>query len=127
LAGDSGDRALRADPAAPPSGTRLCALTDLADPGAKGFIFRAGERLFTVFVVRKGENAFGFRDRCPHAGMPLAAHGDNFLTRAGDLILCASHGALFRLEDGVCVGGPCAGAALETFPVIVRDGAVLAG
>ena len=78
-------------------------------------------------MVRKGERAFGFRDRCPHAGMPLAAFGDRYLTREGDLIFCASHGALFRLEDGVCVGGPCAGASLTPWPVRIESGAVLAG
>jgi nitrite reductase/ring-hydroxylating ferredoxin subunit len=88
------------DAAAPATGTRLCALADIGDPGAKGFVFRAGERLFTGFVVRVGHNAFGYVDRCPHAGMPLAAFGDRYLTREGDLILCASHGALFRLDDG---------------------------
>ncbi|HEY5070914.1 MAG TPA: Rieske (2Fe-2S) protein [Caulobacteraceae bacterium] len=114
------------DPAAPAPGVRLCALTDLPDPGAKGFVFRSGERLFTAFVVRRGRSAFGYLDRCPHAGMPLAPFGDRYLTREADLIFCASHGALFRLEDGHCVGGPCAGRALTPWPVAVRDGEVLA-
>ena len=113
--------------AAPAPGTRLCALADIADPGAKGFLFRIGETLFTGFVVRRGERAFGYVDRCAHAGMPLAGFGDRFLTAEGDRIACASHGALFRLEDGRCVGGPCADKALIPWPVIVRDGLVLAG
>ena len=41
----------------------------------------------------------------PHAGWPLALGPDQYLTREGDLILCSGHGALFRLEDGMCVGG----------------------
>lgn len=110
----------------PAPGTRLCALAELADPGARGFLFRDGDRLFAGFVVRVGGQARGFVDRCPHAGMPLAPFGDRFLTREGDLILCASHGALFRPSDGVCVAGPCAGKALEAWPVTVESGAVLA-
>jgi nitrite reductase/ring-hydroxylating ferredoxin subunit len=118
---------LNGDPARPAAGTPLCALADLADPGAKGFVFRAGDRLFTAFVVRAGGSVHGWRDRCPHAALPLAAFGDRYLTREGDFILCANHGALFRIEDGLCIGGPCAGARLTPWAVRVEDGAVLAG
>jgi nitrite reductase/ring-hydroxylating ferredoxin subunit len=118
---------LTPNPAAPPPGTRLCALADLADPGARGFLFRQGEALFMGFVTRRGEAAYGYIDRCPHAGMPMASFNDRYLTREGDLILCAAHGALFRLDDGVCVAGPCAGRALTAWPVKVEQGAVVVG
>ncbi len=109
------------NPARPPAGTRLCRLDEIADPGAKGFLFRSGDWLFLSFVVRRGPAVRGFVDRCPHAGMPLAAFGDRYLTREGDLVLCASHGALFRPDDGVCIGGPCAGRALTPWPVRIED------
>ena len=111
---------------APAPGTPLCALADLADPGAKGFEFRDGDALFNAFVVRKGEGVFGYIDRCPHAGWPLALEPDRYLTRQGDLILCAGHGALFRLEDGVCIGGPCGGKRLSHLAGDVEDGMVRA-
>jgi nitrite reductase/ring-hydroxylating ferredoxin subunit len=41
------------------------------------------------------------------------------------LILCAMHGALFEIETGVCVSGPCAGLGLRTLPVRVERGYVL--
>jgi nitrite reductase/ring-hydroxylating ferredoxin subunit len=118
---------LRENPAQPPAGHRLCALADIADPGAKGFSFREGDKLFMGFLVRQGDAVHGYIDRCPHAGLPLATFGDRFLTREGDLILCSSHGALFRPRDGICIGGPCAGKALWPWRVTVRDGEVLAG
>jgi nitrite reductase/ring-hydroxylating ferredoxin subunit len=107
------------NPAQPPPGSHLCALNDLTDPGSKGFLFRDGEALFLGFLVRRGDGVVGYVDRCPHAGMPLAMVENRYLTREGDLILCASHGALFRLEDGVCIGGPCAGQALRGWAVTV--------
>ena len=67
----------------------------------------------------------GFVDRCPHAGMPLAVTPDSYLTREGDLILCSSHGALFRIDDGRCIGGPCAGAALTSWPVTIEGSEVV--
>ena len=112
--------------AAPPVGVVLCALTDLDDPGAKGFEFRDGEALFNGFVVRRGLAVYGYIDRCPHAGWPLAFTPDKYLTREGDLILCAGHGALFRLDDGFCVGGPCGGKCLSPWPVTVEGGVVRA-
>ena len=112
------------NPARPPPGTRLCALAEIADPGAKGFLFREGDALFLGFVVRRGEAVVGYIDRCPHVGMPLAMTPDRYLTREGDLILCASHGALFRIADGMCVGGPCAGRGLHEWAVRTDGGAV---
>ena len=112
------------NPARPAAGTRLCALKDLADPGAKGFDFREDEALFHGFVVRRGDEVRGWIDRCPHVGLPLAVLPDRYLTREGDLIICGSHGALFRL-DGLCVGGPCAGQSLQPWPIRLIDGEVL--
>ncbi len=34
---------------------------------------------------------------------------DHFLADEGRLVRCASHGALFVAETGVCVAGPCVG------------------
>ncbi|WP_374575291.1 Rieske (2Fe-2S) protein [Phenylobacterium sp.] len=116
---------MSANPARPPAGVDLCALGDLADPGAKGFRFRQGEALFAGFVVRQGEEVRGYVDSCPHAGWPLSALDDRYLTRDGRRLLCAGHGALFRPADGTCVAGPCAGEALTPWPVTVAAGRVV--
>jgi nitrite reductase/ring-hydroxylating ferredoxin subunit len=111
------------NPARPPPGARLCALDEIAEPGARGFRFRAERWLFAGFVVRAGGAVRGYVDSCPHAGWPLGSLDDRYLTRDGGRILCAGHGALFGL-DGTCVAGPCVGARLTEWPVAVRDGAV---
>ena len=118
---------MRENPAQPAPGTRLCALADLADPGAKGFLFRAEDKLFLGFVTRLAGRVYGYIDRCPHAGMPLALLPDRFLTPEKDLILCSSHGAMFRITDGFCLGGPCAGRSLLPWPVRIEGDAVVAG
>lgn len=110
------------NPATPQPGIRLCALGELADPGARGFRFRSGDALFAAFLVREGAEVRGWIDSCPHNGWPLAVMDDRYLTRTGDRILCAAHGAVFRLEDGVCTAGPCAGERLTPWPVAVRSG-----
>ena len=104
----------------------LCRLDELADPGSREFKWGAGIWPLELFAVRKGGRVTGFVNRCPHAGNPLNWRPDRFLNREGDLILCNSHGALFRTDDGVCVGGPCPGEALEAVPLRVEDGRVVA-
>jgi nitrite reductase/ring-hydroxylating ferredoxin subunit len=107
-----------------PAGVPLCTVASLADPGARNFVLQIGEAFFHGFVVRRGDEVTGFVDRCPHMGFPLAQELDRYLTREGDLILCSWHGALFKPDDGKCIGGPCAGHALTPWPVEVVDGMV---
>jgi nitrite reductase/ring-hydroxylating ferredoxin subunit len=113
-----------ANAARPAPGVRLCGLEEIPEPGAKGFRFRAGDRLFAGFVVRAEGGVRGFVDSCPHAGWPLAPMDDRYLTRDSRHILCAGHGALFSLE-GACVTGPCMGERLTDWPVQVEDGQVV--
>ncbi len=93
----------------------------MAQPGAKGFRFRTDEAMFAGFVVRRAGTLVGYVDSCPHAGWPLAMM-DRYLTRDGNSLLCAGHGALFRPEDGFCIVGPCAGESLTPWHVVVEDG-----
>ncbi|MEY4255280.1 MAG: hypothetical protein RLZZ141_507 [Pseudomonadota bacterium] len=113
------------NPARPPPGTVLCALSDVAEPGAKGFVFRQDEALFSGFILRRGGQTLGYVDSCPHAGWPLSGGPDRYLTRDGNHVLCAGHGALFTPETGLCTSGPCAGRSLNPWPVVVEGGMVV--
>jgi len=110
--------------ARPPPGERLCALAEIAEPGAKGFRFRDGDRMFAGFVIRNAGRVIGYVDSCPHAGWTLSMLDDRYFTRDGRHLLCSGHAALFRPEDGVCVAGPCAGDRLTPWPVAVLGGEV---
>jgi len=109
----------------PPPGTPLCRFDELADPGARGFSYRIGEAIFRGFVVRRDGAVHGWLDQCPHLGLPLTLGDDRYLTREGDLILCCSHGALFRPETGACISGPCAGQRLTRWPVMIWNDLVV--
>jgi len=41
------------------------------------------------------------------------AEGHRFLDASASLIHCAQHGALFLIESGECVAGPCEGEQLQ--------------
>jgi nitrite reductase/ring-hydroxylating ferredoxin subunit len=105
-----------------PAGVKLGPLELIADGKARNFVLQIGEAYFHGFVVRRGAEAQGYVDRCPHAGLPLAQQLDAYLTPDGDLIACSWHGALFDIDSGACVGGPCVGASLTPWPVTVVDG-----
>ena len=110
---------------ATPAGVKLGALDLVADGGARNFVLQLRAGRFHGFVIRRGDAVFGYVDRCPHAGVPMARVLDDYLTPRGDLIVCSWHGALFRIEDGLCVGGPCMGQRLDPWPVGVEGGEIV--
>ena len=116
---------MRENPARPAPGLKLCDLSEVADPGARGFRFRNGEAQFAAFIVHREGRVFGYVDSCPHAGWPLAMVDDRYFNRTGRYLLCAGHGALFEPDSGACVAGPCSGERLEPWPVTVQNGAIL--
>ena len=103
----------------------ICAISELDDPGARGFTLGEGEWPLRGFVVRRGEAIRAFVNHCPHAGFPLNWQPDVFLAPGGNLIRCIMHGALFEIETGDCVAGPCMGHALQSIAIHVRDGYVM--
>lgn len=108
----------------PPRGTRLCALDEIADPGARGFVFGSGNERFELFVVRSDGAVRAFVNACPHQGTPLETFPHRFLTRDSSEILCTTHGARFRIADGHCLAGPCRGQALTPVHVRVSEGEI---
>lgn len=112
-------------PFAPQPGALLGPLDEIADGKAKEYLFGVGIAAFRMFVVRQGGTAFGYVNQCPHYSLPLNHHPDQFLTRAGDKIMCTQHLALFRIEDGACLDGACEGRSLDPVPVEVRDGQIV--
>jgi nitrite reductase/ring-hydroxylating ferredoxin subunit len=103
----------------------ICPLHELGDPGARGFTMGAGDWPLRGFVVRRGETVRAYVNHCPHAGFPLNWQADQFLAPHAPLILCVMHGALFDIEDGKCVSGPCEGSALYPLQVSVQKGYVI--
>jgi nitrite reductase/ring-hydroxylating ferredoxin subunit len=97
---------------------RLCAATDVAEGQSKGFEIE-GQRLL---AIRRDGTLHVYHNRCPHRGIPLEWLPDQFLDSSGSLIQCATHGALFLIDTGECVAGPCAGQALRALPSIEQDG-----
>lgn len=110
---------------ATPAGVLLGPLDLIESGSARSFVLQLRAGRFHGFVIRRGDAVFGYVDRCPHMGLPLAQTPDNYLAPSGALISCSWHGALFESETGACVGGPCRGASLTPWPVSIVDGAIV--
>lgn len=103
----------------------LCRLDEIVEGRSKGVLLDKRGRA-RVLVVRTRRGLRGYINNCPHYDRaPLGWKRDEFLNGAGDRIMCAAHGALFSIEDGVCEIGPCLGQALTPVPVWVEDGTVI--
>jgi nitrite reductase/ring-hydroxylating ferredoxin subunit len=97
----------------------LCELADIADPGSRGFSLQHKDEV-TVFVVRHQNQVYGYLNRCPHTGAPLEWKPDQFLDFENRFIQCAMHGALFEIESGYCLRGPCAGHSLQKQQLVIE-------
>lgn len=102
------------------TGRRLLGqLEEIPDGQARGFPPPDG--MIGLFAVRRGGEVFVYVNSCPHIGVSLEIIPHRFLDGGGRNILCALHGARFRIEDGLCTHGPCIGDSLEAVPAEVDE------
>ena len=107
------------------SGRVLCRFDALEDPGSAAFVVDGPQGPLSLMVVRSGPLLRGYVNACPHIGVPLDWVPGRFLDREKRVILCSAHGASFRLDDGFCIGGPCAGKSLNPVRLVLKDGSVV--
>jgi nitrite reductase/ring-hydroxylating ferredoxin subunit len=108
-----------------PAGIPLCAVDDIPNNGGKNFRLDVEGARFSGFVLRRDDIIRGYVDRCPHNGGQLARKIDDTVSPDGQFVSCSWHGAMFRLDDGVCVEGPCEGDHLLAWPITVDDGQII--
>ncbi|ETN92023.1 Rieske [2Fe-2S] domain protein [Gammaproteobacteria bacterium MOLA455] len=83
----------------------LCQLSDLAD--LQSIELEIDER--KLFAIRQDNQLYAYWNSCPHMGIPLNWMPGKFLDLDGALLQCSAHGALFHINSGECIGGPCVG------------------
>lgn len=105
-------------------GQVICRFDELADQQCREFELQQDGETLPAFVLRLGGEVVAYRNRCPHTGATLNWMPDDFLSLEREFIQCAIHGALFRLNDGLCVHGPCRGQSLQPLAVTVEAGVI---
>ena len=111
----------RLRPRAPSPGTVLGPLAEVPEGRGKEYLFGRGKSAFSMFVVRRGSEVWGYLNICPHFSLPLNDRAGEIMNEDGTLIRCSMHFSDFRIEDGFCVAGPCSGESLLALPVRLDD------
>tara|TARA_B100000780_G_scaffold153144_1_gene107039 strand:+ start:492 stop:851 length:360 start_codon:yes stop_codon:yes gene_type:complete len=103
-----------------PQPTVLLNSHELEEGHSKGFIINGTN----FFVLRHQGNLVAYLNSCPHRKVPLEWLPDQFLNADKQFIQCAAHGALFTIEQGLCISGPCHQESLTSLCVKERGGKV---
>jgi nitrite reductase/ring-hydroxylating ferredoxin subunit len=114
------------NPARPKPGAILAALDDIAPGGAIVRDYREGAAWYSLLLARNAAgDVFAYENVCPHAFAPLERFDGEVIVDERRYLICAMHGASFRIEDGACVGGPGMGLSLTPIAIEVRDENIL--
>ena len=109
----------------------ICRADQLVDGGlAIRFEIASAEpgRSRACFAIAYDGKVHAYVNSCPHQGTELDWQPGEVFEETGLYLMCATHGALFEPDSGLCVGGPCRGARLQALPVkVVGNEIVLQG
>ncbi|MCI0506165.1 MAG: Rieske (2Fe-2S) protein [Gammaproteobacteria bacterium] len=96
----------------------------IAAGAAKEFTIETAQGPLELFIINTNGQFHAYKNRCPHTGVTLNWLPSQFLDIDNRYIQCSTHGALFRIQDGYCVRGPCAGASLTSLPLKIEHGTI---
>ena len=77
-----------------------------------------------IILVRTEGGHLAYINRCRHISVPLDYGDGEVFDETGKLFQCRTHGALYRIEDGRCVAGPCSGASLKPVEIVEKEDGV---
>lgn len=91
------------------------------DPSTADFSIKVQGKIIKGFVVKKGGQFFAYQNLCRHLPVTLDLNDNSFFNHEKTLLQCQMHGALYEMETGLCIGGPCEGAKLTPLPFREED------
>lgn len=99
----------------------ICKTEDVGEREARGFETPQGD----IILTQRDGSFYAYKNLCPHLQMNLEYMEDEFLDREKEYIICSTHGALFTVENGECIFGPCQGESLTAVEIDVHsDGGI---
>jgi len=100
-------------------GEVICHPNDLANHSAIRFQVRCSdiqsfpgmnadpEDYLPAFVLRKNQLVVAYLNRCAHLPMEMDWNPAEFFDEGFNHIVCATHYAVYEIETGNCLRGPC--------------------
>ncbi|MFZ9406971.1 MAG: Rieske (2Fe-2S) protein [Burkholderiaceae bacterium] len=115
------------DPGLPvPAWQRLCSLDELKAMQARGDALRfeldGPKGPLPAFLMLVEGRARAWLNRCAHVPVELDGVPGRFLDESGQVIVCATHGAVYDPASGRCLRGPCRGKSLHPVPIREEGG-----
>lgn len=101
---------------------KICMMEDIPEREARAFETANGDN---IFITQRDGCFYAYQNLCPHLQVELEFLENQFLDRDQEYIECSTHGALFQVETGHCISGPCVGQSLEKVAITVHsDGGI---
>ena len=99
-------------------------LSDIEEGSATNIVIELADGYRHLILTRKADEVNVFLNSCPHTGVRLDWKVGVFLTVDKAHLQCSTHGALFELDSGFCVAGPCINQCLVKLQTKVYDQAI---
>ena len=101
---------------------KICMMEEVPEREARAFDTEDGD---TIFITQRDGSFYAYQNVCPHLQVELEFLVNQFLDQDQEFIQCSTHGALFEVETGLCISGPCQGDTLEKVNIKVHsDGGI---
>jgi nitrite reductase/ring-hydroxylating ferredoxin subunit len=101
---------------------RLCAVTDVS--AGRATLTRLSQTLSVILLRLQDGTLTAYRNACPHMGIELDWDPARLLTKDARHLKCTGHHALFDVQTGTCVKGPCQGEILTRLKIQESNGEV---
>ena len=99
----------------------LCNKQEITEGNPRGFSLDLASGKFELFLVEHDGLVYAYKNHCPHLGIPLNWQPNEFLSLEQTHIQCSTHGAVFNLDNGYCILGPCASESLTSLTLEQQD------
>ena len=99
----------------------LGGIDEIKEGESKAYTLTISDKDVNLFVVHHCGKFYAYKNHCPHTGISLNWQPDQFLDNSSQYIQCSTHGALFRINDGLCEWGPCLGKNLQPLNIYIEN------
>jgi nitrite reductase/ring-hydroxylating ferredoxin subunit len=83
---------------------------------------RDGRPIQAIVLRDPSGTIVAYRNLCRHLPIPLDGGTGQLLSADGAHLVCGTHGATYRVGDGLCIEGPCEGLVLHPLSVRLEAG-----
>jgi len=99
---------------------------ELAQGTTKKFLLKCRGNAIEAVLVNYEGNVYAYVNRCRHIPISMDWVDNEFFNEERRYLICANHGANYEPTTGECIWGPCFGASLQSVPLEISDGKILA-